>query len=29
MYIIGYGIGRFWVEGLRIDPAELDRRAAR
>jgi prolipoprotein diacylglyceryl transferase len=21
MYVIGYGIGRFWVEGLRIDPA--------
>lgn len=22
MYLIGYGIGRFWVEGLRIDPAD-------
>jgi len=22
MYIIGYGIGRFWVEGLRIDKAD-------
>ena len=22
MYVMGYGIGRFWVEGLRIDPAE-------
>jgi prolipoprotein diacylglyceryl transferase len=22
MYIIGYGLGRFWVEGLRIDPAD-------
>jgi prolipoprotein diacylglyceryl transferase len=22
MYVIGYGIGRFWVEGLRIDPAD-------
>ena len=22
IYVIGYGIGRFWVEGLRIDPAE-------
>ena len=22
MYIIGYGIGRFWVEGLRIDEAD-------
>ncbi|MEY2609955.1 MAG: Prolipoprotein diacylglyceryl transferase [Actinomycetota bacterium] len=21
-YVIGYGIGRFWVEGLRIDPAK-------
>jgi prolipoprotein diacylglyceryl transferase len=21
MYVIGYAIGRFWVEGLRIDPA--------
>jgi prolipoprotein diacylglyceryl transferase len=23
MYIIGYGIGRFWVESLRIDPADV------
>ncbi len=22
MYVVGYGIGRFWVEGLRIDPAD-------
>jgi prolipoprotein diacylglyceryl transferase len=22
MYVIGYGLGRFWVEGLRIDPAD-------
>ncbi len=22
MYVIGYGIGRFWVEGLRIDSAD-------
>jgi prolipoprotein diacylglyceryl transferase len=22
MYFVGYGIGRFWVEGLRIDPAD-------
>jgi prolipoprotein diacylglyceryl transferase len=22
MYVMGYGIGRFWVEGLRIDPAD-------
>ena len=22
MYVLGYGIGRFWVEGLRIDPAD-------
>ena len=21
MYVVGYAIGRFWVEGLRIDPA--------
>ena len=21
MYVIGYGVGRFWIEGLRIDPA--------
>ena len=21
-YVIGYGLGRFWVEGLRIDPAK-------
>jgi prolipoprotein diacylglyceryl transferase len=23
MYVVGYSIGRFWVEGLRIDPAHL------
>ena len=22
MYVLGYGIIRFWVEGLRIDPAD-------
>jgi prolipoprotein diacylglyceryl transferase len=22
MYLIGYGIGRFWIEGMRIDPAD-------
>lgn len=22
VYVVGYGIGRFWVEGLRIDPAD-------
>ena len=22
MYVLGYGVGRFWVEGLRIDPAD-------
>lgn len=22
VYVLGYGIGRFWVEGLRIDPAD-------
>ena len=22
MYTLGYGVGRFWVEGLRIDPAD-------
>ena len=22
MYFIGYGIGRFWVEGMRIDQAD-------
>ena len=22
MYLIGYGVGRFWVEGLRIDAAD-------
>jgi hypothetical protein len=22
MYVIGYGIGRFWIEGLRIDAAD-------
>lgn len=21
MYVLGYGVGRFWIEGLRIDPA--------
>ena len=21
IYVLGYSIGRFWVEGLRIDPA--------
>jgi hypothetical protein len=21
VYLIGYGIGRFWIEGLRIDPS--------
>ena len=21
VYVAGYGVGRFWVEGLRIDPA--------
>lgn len=21
-YVIGYGVGRFWIEGLRIDPAK-------
>ena len=21
MYVVGYSIGRFWIEGLRIDPA--------
>ena len=28
MYVVGYGIGRFWVEGLRIDTADHARRAA-
>jgi prolipoprotein diacylglyceryl transferase len=23
VYVIGYGVGRYWVEGLRIDPVEL------
>ncbi len=23
LYLIGYGIGRFWIEALRIDPTEL------
>lgn len=23
MYVIGYGLGRFWVEGLRIDDADV------
>lgn len=22
VYLLGYGVGRFWVEGLRIDPAD-------
>ena len=22
LYLVGYGIGRFWIEGLRIDPTE-------
>ena len=22
LYVAGYGVGRFWVEGLRIDPAK-------
>ena len=22
VYVVGYGIGRFWIEGLRIDPAD-------
>jgi hypothetical protein len=22
VYVMGYGIGRFWIEGLRIDPAD-------
>ncbi|MEL6891400.1 MAG: prolipoprotein diacylglyceryl transferase, partial [Actinomycetota bacterium] len=22
LYLVGYGLGRFWVEGLRIDPAD-------
>ena len=21
VYVVGYAIGRFWIEGLRIDPA--------
>jgi hypothetical protein len=21
MYVVGYAVGRFWIEGLRIDPA--------
>ena len=21
VYVVGYGVGRLWVEGLRIDPA--------
>ena len=24
VYVMGYGIGRFWIEGLRIDPVELN-----
>jgi prolipoprotein diacylglyceryl transferase len=23
VYLIGYGLGRFWIEGLRIDPAHV------
>jgi prolipoprotein diacylglyceryl transferase len=23
VYVMGYGIGRYWIEGLRIDPVEL------
>lgn len=23
MYVVGYGVGRFWVEGLRIDDADV------
>jgi prolipoprotein diacylglyceryl transferase len=23
VYLIGYGIGRFWIEGLRIDPSHM------
>jgi len=22
VYVVGYAIGRFWIEGLRIDPAQ-------
>ncbi|HEY1176575.1 MAG TPA: prolipoprotein diacylglyceryl transferase [Phytomonospora sp.] len=22
LYVLGYGIGRFWIEGMRIDPAQ-------
>lgn len=22
LYLVGYGVGRFWIEGLRIDPTE-------
>lgn len=22
VYVMGYGLGRFWIEGLRIDPAD-------
>ncbi|MFM7126209.1 MAG: prolipoprotein diacylglyceryl transferase, partial [Actinomycetota bacterium] len=22
VYVVGYGLGRFWIEGLRIDPAK-------
>src|SRR4029450_6885655 len=22
VYVVGYGVGRLWVEGLRIDPAD-------
>ena len=24
MYVLGYGIGRYWIEGLRIDNVQLD-----
>lgn len=24
VYVTGYGIGRYWIEGLRIDPVELN-----
>ncbi|MFZ8997952.1 MAG: prolipoprotein diacylglyceryl transferase [Ilumatobacteraceae bacterium] len=23
LYLVGYGLGRFWIEGLRIDPTEV------
>ena len=28
MYVLGYGVGRFWIEGLRIDEADRARRPA-